>query len=187
MLLGVAAAGAAAYAVSQNMNTPEGIEYYAVGGKSYGVRKDAGKDERAEFLHQLYLRNVVLLDYLAVYHEDDERVKRLLKSTPRIREVEASSSEAGYTEDKGAAIALCLKDEDYKDKLDALYFVMLHELAHVANDEWGHGPEFWETFDFIQESAIRAGVYEYVDYSEDPVQICDFSLNQNPCETCPDL
>ena len=188
VFLAMILAGAGAFLTSQHFNKlPDGLEYVTVEGARYAVRSGDEKQDRAEFLHRVHLRNQRLIDYLKEKHPDDERVKRLIKATPELRQVERASSEAGYTENKGEAIALCLSDEVYEDKFEALYFVMLHELAHVANDAWGHGPEFWVTFDFIQESAIKAGVYEYEDYSENSVQICSFSLTQNPCETCADL
>lgn len=181
-------AGTGVFLVSHQFNKlPDGLEYVTVGGAKYAVRSGEEKKDRAEFLHRVHLRNQRLIDYLKENHPDDERVKRLVNATPELREVEKASTEAGYTENKGEAIALCLSDEDYENKFEALYFVMLHELAHVANDEWGHGPEFWDTFDFIQEEAIKAGVYEYVDYKDEPVQICSFDLSQNPCKTCADL
>ena len=43
--------------------------------------------------------------------------------------------------------------------LDALVFVALHELAHIACDEIGHTPRFWDEFRYILDEATRIGAY----------------------------
>jgi hypothetical protein len=191
-LIAAAIAAATAYILVQNQTKPlpPGLVYVTIGDKVYAVRNVSGQQERAEFLSLMYARNIRLLEYLAENHPEDERTVRLLESSPELREVESGAPDAGYTENKGESIALCLKDGDYEQdqKADALYFVMLHELAHVATVEEQHPPIFWENFNWIQEQAIRAGVYTYVNYEDVPIDICGFNLNENPCTTqCTDL
>jgi hypothetical protein len=186
-IIAAAIAAATAYILVQSQTNPlpQGLVYVTVGDRAYAVRDVTGMQERAEFLSLMYARNMILLDYLAENHPSDERTVRLLASSPEIREVESSAPQAGYTDNKGDAIALCLKDGDYDQaqKAEALYFVMLHELAHVATVEEQHPPIFWENFNWIQEQAIRAGVYTYVNYEDAPVDICGLNLNENPCTT----
>jgi hypothetical protein len=189
-LLTILMAASAVFLVyrGQTDELPEGLEMLTVGDRVYAVRTgQPGADDRAAFLDEMYQRNVILLAYILDNFPEDPRTARLINATPQIREVEAASTEAGYSENKGEAIALCLKDDDYRDKMEELYFVMIHELAHIASENYGHDAEFWECQDWVQECAIRAGVYEYKDYSQSPSTICAFRLDQNPCTSCADI
>jgi hypothetical protein len=54
------------------------------------------------------------------------------------------------------SIRVCIQPDA---PLDALVFVALHELAHVACDEIGHTPRFWDEFRYILDEATRIGAY----------------------------
>ena len=43
--------------------------------------------------------------------------------------------------------------------IEALVFVALHELAHIACDEIGHTVRFWDEFRYILDEATRIGAY----------------------------
>ena len=58
-------------------------------------------------------------------------------------------------------------------------YVLLHELAHVATDEYGHTPEFWRTMRWFLEVAEDAGLYEFQDFAKTPVRYCGKALGNN--------
>jgi len=88
-----------------------------------------------------------------------------------------------YSVDKGRRIVLCLRDPFNDGRVidpDILMFVVLHESAHVANNEWGHGPRFWSIFKYLLQCASELNVYEPRDYSKHPVKYCGFVISHNP-------
>lgn len=94
------------------------------------------------------------------------------------------SSETSYTLGKGTSMYICMRDKKTPESLvsaDDLFFVMLHECAHIANyDGWGHETDFWEVFSFILHEAHLSGVYRPVDYAQHPITYCGLYVNYNP-------
>ena len=78
---------------------------------------------------------------------------------------------AAFTVDK-KYIFLCTKSD-----LNTMTYVALHELSHVKSKNWGHGPEFVKTFKELVKRAIHHGFYKYQDYSQSPINYCNFNLN----------
>jgi WLM domain len=95
-----------------------------------------------------------------------------------------TSKNTSYTISKGAAMHLCLRHKDNPDGIideHTLFFVLLHEVAHIANyASIGHMPEFWEVFKFILGEAREAGVHEPADYSKAPVMYCGLHVDYSP-------
>ena len=92
------------------------------------------------------------------------------------------SGDTSYTIDKGAVIALCLRDREAQElhDLDTLTFVALHELTHIAIKDTDHPPRFWEAFRFILEAAEAAGVFVSADYAAAPRTYCGIKIDFNP-------
>lgn len=91
-----------------------------------------------------------------------------------------------YTENK-THLVLCLrKKEKNKEGIhelhdrDVVMFVVLHELAHMMNDRWGHPIEFWRLFKLLLEDAQEMGVYKPRDFEKHPVNYCGLDLTYNP-------
>lgn len=65
-----------------------------------------------------------------------------------------------------------------KRKQNALVYIILHELAHVATDlnEETHGPQFYERFAKIARAAQRDGLYQLDDYAKSPLSYCGRTL-----------
>jgi len=101
----------------------------------------------------------------------------------RIEEILPSSEHTAYSENKGEKIAFCLNTQKNGKKMiddNTLLFVALHELSHVATDEIGHTEKYWQTFKTILEYAVDLGIYEPVDYKNNPVNYCGMEINDNP-------
>lgn len=85
---------------------------------------------------------------------------------------------AGYTVNKGKEVRICAPvDGD----MNTAVFVWLHELAHVATDQNGHGPEFWTNFAEILDVAVKAGIYAPQRFTkESPGSYCGSRITYQP-------
>ena len=117
---------------------------------------------------------------LGLYNPDN-----LAENSPRDPEGDTS-----YTIDKGAILALCLREKNPARKGDAsshdihdlntLTFVTLHELTHIAIEDLDHPPRFWEAFKFILQDAVAAGLLKPVNYERSPTVYCGMDIDYNP-------
>jgi hypothetical protein len=117
---------------------------------------------------------------LARYNPDN-----LVENSPR-----DPTGDTAYTMDKGAVIALCLRERDPAaggdplaydiHDLGTLTFVTLHEMAHIAINEIDHPAVFWSAFRFLLEEAERAGIYRSPDFAASPRDYCGVHINYNP-------
>ena len=132
--------------------------------------------------------------------EINRRIEILIKAKesqyPKLRELykQEKLSEAAidsrftsFTVNKND-IHLCLRTRNDSKRLyeiNHLMYVMLHELAHMAN--WddagnpiiGHGPEFVKIFRDLVKTSIDLSIYEYIDYSKKPVEYCGIMIYNN--------
>ena len=81
-----------------------------------------------------------------------------------------------FPEQKHRSILLRL--QDYIDE-NTLTYVAVHELAHVATKEIGHVPVFWENFKWMLNIAKDKGIYNYVNYKENPQPYCGLLISNN--------
>jgi len=92
--------------------------------------------------------------------------------------------DTSYVLNKGKTLSLCLRhlphDGDRFIDWNTLQFVNLHELSHVATENHGHDRTFWKTFKFLLTEAKDQGLYNPVDYSEEPIRYCSLPLKKNP-------
>ena len=58
-------------------------------------------------------------------------------------------------------------------------YVALHEMAHIACPEIGHGELFKKIFKFLTEIAIELKLYKLDDYENNPVEYCGMMLSSN--------
>jgi hypothetical protein len=91
-------------------------------------------------------------------------------------------STTSYTIAKGEKTVFCLRDKEKQSlhQLDDMLYVALHELSHMGDLKWGHNYTFWEVFKFILTEAKSAGIYEPIDYSQEPITYCGLRVNYNP-------
>ena len=59
-------------------------------------------------------------------------------------------------------------------------YVAIHEMAHIACPDIGHGPLFKKIFKLLTEEAININKLE--DYSDKPVEYCGMILSSNIIE-----
>jgi len=116
-----------------------------------------------------------------------ERVEYLVSRYDGENLVENSPHNAeeytSYTEGKGRKIAICLREKAPGSRfhdMNLIMFVVVHELAHVCNDVFGHGEKFWDCFAWLLREAVEAGVYQPVNYAIHPTTYCGMSINYSP-------
>jgi hypothetical protein len=172
-------------------------KYLNSGGGSGGF--DPEKNNRIDVIHasELYpvasekmyasaLTGIETREYL------QERIQQLIKnySPDKIYEISPNNSQGvtSYAEDKRTLI-LCLRNKTpdangvYElHAINDLFYVVLHELAHVMNDKFQHTEEsgFWPLFKFLLINATECGIYTPVDYSKHPMVYCGLDLTYNP-------
>jgi hypothetical protein len=117
---------------------------------------------------------------LGLYNPDN-----LAENSPR-----DPKGDTSYTIDKGAILAICLREKDPARSGDArahdihdintLTFVTLHELTHIALEDLNHPPRFWQAFKFILQDAVAAGLLRPVNYEISPTVYCGMDIDYNP-------
>lgn len=91
-----------------------------------------------------------------------------------------------YVYGKGKQISFCLRDkksgENILHPFELLYFVNLHELAHIAGTTYdtGHSKVFWRDFKILLEEAERGNIYKSVNYGKYPARYCGIMIDYNP-------
>lgn len=132
------------------------------------------------------INNVQTREYL------QERVEQLIQNyrSDKIYEISPLNPQGNtsYAEGK-KVLVLCLRQKipdmngNYPlHDVNTMMFVVLHELAHMMNDLWGHGEEsnFWYLFKFLLVNALEIDIYKPVNYGLHPIVYCGLKLTYNP-------
>tara|TARA_R110002074_G_scaffold98789_4_gene213772 strand:- start:569 stop:991 length:423 start_codon:yes stop_codon:yes gene_type:complete len=72
--------------------------------------------------------------------------------------------ELGFNVNKGYEISICMDDNT-----NAMFHILLHELAHGTVPQYEHDTQFWSNFQELKEIAIQHGMYTPI---PDPVGFC---------------
>jgi hypothetical protein len=99
----------------------------------------------------------------------------------KIYETNPLSNFTSYSVNQGEELSICLKSKEtglFHD-INLLMYVSIHEMAHFACPEIGHGDLFKKIFKKFLEEAVNIGIYNKVDYSEHPIEYCGMKLNSS--------
>lgn len=156
-----------------------------VDGERYCVRERAKLNLAADLLANVTQKCKELVLYCGKKHHDNEDVQRLMQkfNPKKITETLPTSEYTAYSENKGEKIAFCLEKNKGKSKLielNTLTFVAIHELSHIMTKSEGHKQEFWQNFKFLLKNAKDAGIYEPIDYKNEPADYCGMKITDNP-------
>lgn len=156
-----------------------------VDGERYCVREREKLEIAADLLASVTQKCKELVIYCGKKYPDNENIQRLVQkfNPTKIAETLPTSEYTAYSENKGEKIAFCLEKHKGQSKLidlNTLTFVAIHEMAHVMTKSEGHKQEFWKNFKFLLVCAKEAGVYNPVDYKNDPQPYCGMTINDNP-------
>ena len=150
--------------------------------RKYRIADAPDKSDVADLLASINTDVLKLIEHLK--SNNDTSVQRLCKNynPDRLGENIEYKSYKAYSVNKGEEIVLCVRDDNGKliqDK-NTMKFVLIHELAHVMTLENGHPPIFWENMGFLLKEANKAGIYEAIDYSKNPVYYCGTLVDKTP-------
>ena len=151
------------------------------------VINDENKHKATEILTKLvtdmYDIKNHLINNIHKYEDHKEYINLLKENFTETRtsiyENDPTSDLTSFSVNKGEELAFCLKSKktnEYHDH-NLLMYVALHEMAHMACPEIGHGELFKKVFRFITIEAIKKGLYKKVDYNEKPVEYCGMVLS----------
>lgn len=152
-------------------------------GKRYKVRNVAGAKQVADRLASLELRLRKFLHDAESVAPGDHRLKNIRERWNGTLAEINDDSDVAYSMGKDA-VSLCVRtgDGSLESENSAMY-ILLHELAHVATDSYGHKPEFWSNMRFLLEIAEATGAYTYQDFDSTAVSYCGRPLSGSPL-TC---
>ena len=152
-------------------------------GKQYVVKRAPDSQVMADRLALLEQRMQRLLDGAASLMPDDPRIAAIRRKWDgTLSEVEAAD-EVAFSVDK-TSVHVCLRDGTGRiEDLNTSMFVLIHELAHVATEDYGHSTQFWANMKFLLELAEQLGVYRYENYDSAGTTFCGHPLGTSPL-TC---
>lgn len=166
---------------TEYMETNMGTKFY--------IRPDNNTKDKTLLLSQIIENMFKLKNYLYIninnYPEFTEYIKQLNNNLDEdktiIYETEPDSDLTSYSVNKGEELSFCLRSKKNNNihELNLLIYVALHEMAHIACPEIGHGPLFKKIFKFLTEKAIEIGIYEKKDYNSEPIEYCGMILSSS--------
>jgi predicted metal-dependent hydrolase len=146
-------------------------------------RKSA--DLLAEIIKRMFMLRNTLINEKNKYPEYKQYIElleeNLTEERTKIYENDPNSDLTSFSVNKGEELAFCLKSKRNGQIHEAnlLIYVALHEMAHIACPEIGHGDLFKKIFRFLTLKAIDMGIYQKVDYNQSPVEYCGMVLSSS--------
>lgn len=151
-------------------------------------------DNAAKYLNKIRIMYRKLLSHLKNKYKNSPKNSREKIITDRLlrrydpdtlsENAPTSKSNTSYVQSKGELIRICLREKlSGKNKLHSwgiIQFVALHEISHIGDENYGHGPSFWRTFKFILKEAQDAQIYTPTRYRTSPENYCGIRVTYNP-------
>ena len=157
----------------------------------YLVRDLSDKYVAANLLAQikkniLYFINILYTNRDNKYSEYKIYIEQLYNNsiTTNIFENANNNSDTSFSINKGEELNICLRSREVGtynnfENMNLIMYVMLHELAHIACPEYGHGELFKRIFAFFTKVAMDLKLYSYVNYSKNPVKYCGLLITDS--------
>jgi hypothetical protein len=152
----------------------------------YWVRDKPDKTAAANTLAKIKANIVKLVNHLKTnineFPENADSIKNLIKRTKVINIMETPGDDqyTSYTISKGQKICFCLRSkliENIHD-MNTLMYVVIHEVAHVMSESYGHNSEFKANFKFLLQQGSEIGIYKPIDYRITPQPYCGMTINE---------
>ena len=150
-------------------------------GVTYYVRDIPDKQGSVEMLVILNKKIFKLMDDIESYAINDKqrldaiaRLRRRFK--PKVlSEGVVDRRYTSYTVSKGEQLVMCLRSRDTDNLYDEnlLFYVILHELGHIASVSENHTDEFRTNFSFLLNVAIEKGLFHHINQ---PFNYCGLDL-----------
>tara|TARA_B100001248_G_C27364822_1_gene448401 strand:+ start:157 stop:750 length:594 start_codon:yes stop_codon:yes gene_type:complete len=150
----------------------------------YKVQDRDDKEEAAKRLHRLNFKIIQMINYLSEKDPDNQGVKRLKNRYKHdiLNELHKGSNNTSYSVNKGEKLVICLRSKDdhsFQDE-NTVFFVVLHELAHIMTESIGHNDEFWNNFRYLLKHCIDIKLYKYQDFNNNPKPYCGIEITDTP-------
>lgn len=156
----------------------------SIDNRYYTVRNTKNAQESADLLAQTNKNIMFLIEHLKTLPSPSKNVELLIaRYSPDSLTENISLENTTYTVNKGSEIAVCIASRDSHEKLydiNKIMFVMIHELAHVGCEGYGHGKEFVMFFIYLLRKAVELKIYEYHDYKQNPQEYCGMTISTTP-------
>lgn len=142
-------------------------------------------DKAFELLESNFSRVYNFVNELDKKYADNEDVQRLVRRMDNVK-IEESKNEEGtssYTINKGELLSICVRYKPDNSKFhndNTIWFVLMHELAHVMSITEGHGEEFMKNFKFLLVESEKMNIYTPIDYSNNNITYCGVRVTNNP-------
>lgn len=157
----------------------------------YLIRRGKGKSEAylkesANTLAKIHVRIIKLIEHLKTNFKTHP-VLDILQARYNHNVLSEAAIDDRYTSFtiNKKDMHICLRTRDQSEiiyNINILMYVVLHELAHIANFDKngnpieGHGEEFVNIFRFLVNEAVLIGVYNYTDYEKQPTEYCGMMI-----------
>ena len=183
----------------------EGFANITIGGNKYKIHEDLSDPQKAAetmdklntvaqaLISNLYGKYIDNPDGLnGIKPEKRDSVSNGIKAlknnfkTANMEEniPERSGGDTSYVINKGSVFAMCLRDPTNGNQIDpkfnALTFVLIHEMAHLACPTFGHDELFWNGFKFLLQEAVAEGLYISEDYKTNGSPYCGIVITYSP-------
>lgn len=147
------------------------------------VKQDEHSQQSADILAELKIKSETLIEICKDKYSHIEPIQKLIKRfhPDNITENIYNPFHTSYTMNK-KNIGLCLKSKyGNHHSVNQLFFVLLHELAHMMSKSVGHNDEFWENFKLLIRISLENNLYEKMGFSnENPVEYCGDYITYEP-------
>lgn len=146
----------------------------------YLVREADDKDEAANMLAKI-VKFIERLSESLKYERPEYHYKleRFIKNI-FIAENGAKEEGTSYSVNKGDEMVLCIRNEKGDiHNYNLIVYVVLHELAHIICDEYGHTQKFKEIFHNLAKKAVEIGEYQKINFENNPHQYCKIVINNS--------
>lgn len=155
-----------------------------IDGNVYKVKNNYKKhmEKVGSLLHKMWKKTQTLCDYIELHYSESEYKRLLRKRNVKFEEINPKyEGEAAYSINKGEKIGICVynKNRFILDE-NTMFFVVMHELAHVMSVKYAHDKEFWNNFSKLIDISEKIGLYQYQDYNEDSETFCGHEITNNP-------
>lgn len=165
-----------------------------VDGRCYETLEHRDAEEASKRIGELNLFGIELLAHMRrkyLWNKNADPLKRrmtenmLMRYNPEVlfENKPTGPHDTSYVEYKGKKFAICLREKlTGNEKLHnkhLLKFVFIHEMAHLSDDNYGHGATFWRNFKILLEEAEHIN-YKSKDFSKKPENYCSLMLDYNP-------
>jgi len=158
-------------------------------GTKFLVHNDDLKKEKANLLGDI-VKNIFILKnhmvrnikFFPSYKSYIKQLDNNLSETNTIiYETDPKSYLTSYSVNKGEELSFCLRSKKTNKlhDINLLMYVAIHEIAHVACPEIGHGKLFKKIFKKLVKEAIKINIYKKIDYSNIPVEYCGMILSSS--------